>query len=42
VTNTINCEVCGEARGKRSYKIHIVSFDALFLSVLSIKNKCQS
>ncbi len=24
-TDTINCEVCGQARGKRGYKIHLAA-----------------
>ena len=24
-TDTINCEVCGQARGKRGYKIHLIA-----------------
>ena len=24
-TDTINCEICGQARGKRGYKIHLAS-----------------
>ena len=24
-TDTINCEICGQARGKRGYKIHLAA-----------------
>jgi hypothetical protein len=39
--DTINCEVCGQARGKRGYKIHLAAcgFFSVLVALLMINMK---